>query len=64
MGQFHQIVGYRIEVEAVLRSFHDTREVAIAMAGNIKRRNKQAKVEIVCEASGKRAQMLEDGRIA
>lgn len=62
--KFHQVIGFRIEIDGVLRTFHDIREVAIAMAGNIKRRNKHAKVEIVSEADGRRIEMLEDGRIA
>jgi hypothetical protein len=62
--QFHQVIGWRIEIDGVLRTFHDIREVAYAMARNIKAKNRHAKIEIVSEADGRRIEMLEDGRIA
>lgn len=63
MTKFHQVIGFRVEIDGVLRVFHDIREVALGMANNLKKRSKHAKVEIVCEATGKRIEMLGDGRI-
>lgn len=58
------VIGFRVEIDGVLRVFHDIREVAFGLARNLKDRNKRSKVEIVCDATGKRIEMLEDGRTA
>jgi len=62
MTHYHQVVGFRVEIDQTLRVFHDRKDVALGLAHNIKKRNKHSKVEIVCEATGRRIEMLEDGR--
>jgi hypothetical protein len=62
--KFQQIAGFRVEIDQILRVFHDRKEVALGLANNLKKKNKHSKVEIVCEATGRRIEMLEDGRTA
>ena len=61
---FYQVIGFRVEIDGALRVFHDIREVALGLAHNIKKKNKHSKVEIVCAVTGRRIEMLEDGRTA
>jgi hypothetical protein len=58
------VIGFRIHIDGVLRSFHDIREVAFGMARTLKTRHRHSKVEIIDERTGNAVEMLEDGRIA
>ena len=58
------IIGFQVHIDGVMRVFHDIREVSYGLARNLKEKHKRSKVEIICEATGKRIEMLEDGRTA
>jgi hypothetical protein len=58
------VIGFRVHIDGVLRTFHDIREVAFGMARTLKAKNRHSKIEIVDERTGKAVEMLEDGRIA
>lgn len=58
------IIGFQVHIDGVMRVFHDTKSVAYQMARNLKDKYKRSKIEIVCEATNTRIEVLEDGRTA
>mgnify|MGYP003705512171 CR=1 FL=1 len=43
------VIGFRVNIDGVMRVFHDVREVAFGMARELKRKNRHSKVEILDE---------------
>jgi hypothetical protein len=58
------VIGFRVNIDGVMRVFHDTKAVTFLMARNLKSKHKQSKIEIIDEASGRAVEMLQDGRTA
>jgi len=58
------VIGFRVNIDGVMRVFHDVREVAFGMARELKRKNRHSKVEILDERTGTSVEMREDGRTA
>ena len=56
------VTGFQIHIDGVMRTFRDKREVAYEAARMAKTKSPRSKVEIVCESTDKRIEMLEDGR--
>ena len=58
------VIGYRIHIDGIMRSFRDRQDVALEAARMAKNNSPRSKVEILDERNEKTIEMLEDGRAA